>query len=804
MAETDDSRPAIARWKKGVAAVVAALPCAAMAVMVWQYRWISDDGFINLRIVENLADGWGPVYNIVERVEAYTSTLWLGLLAVGRLLGLASEYVAVGLGLAATVAGMACAIRAAAELRAGDSPVLDALVERRALPLGAAVYATLPVAWTYGTSGLDVGLSVFWLGFSYWASVHVVLRQGRSARRSTWYAFAALLGLGPLVRPELGLFTVAMTPPVLRSFLTHRSGDDRWFGAVLEFGAAMGALPVGYEIFRAGYFAALVPNTAIAKAAFKSRWQQGAYYAEYFFELYRLYLPLGFALAFWFRDVGERVRRTAWTEAMLSAAPVLAGGAYCLYVVKIGGGFMYGRLFLPGFFSLIMPVAVVSLNPGGTADGVSLERAFGAVVVAVWMVVCAGFLRMPAENQHGIGDERRWYSDQAGVEQPVKAEDYRAMYFHRDGRQLRELAAERCPGGQLPPPSAGSAAECEGFVYIDSLPRAEFGQFYPPRERYPLLDRYQRRGIVMVAVRTGIGLRGYVPGPRVHLVDRVGLADPFAARLALEHRGRPGHEKGLPAPWVVGRFSPMTAGEDPRISAARRALKCSPLRDLRRAVEAPMSPGRFLRNIVGAFRFHDLRIPSSPWKAEQRFCDREPFHEQMAGGDGGMFHRARCPVGWGLARLRVHQTAPGDPFVWYGGRCRRLERVDGRIVARGKAVEAPALGGDAGGTTHQLSCPEGEVVVGLRGGADAFVRRLEPVCATARVDDGEVAIEGRHVASGVGEGGDSFDLSCPAGEIAVGTVARTGGKVDAIGISCADPIEKMRAIEGLPEVGQRQ
>jgi hypothetical protein len=52
----------------------------------WAVGYISDDGFIAFRYVENLTAGQGLVYNVGERVEGYSNFLWLMLLAVFRLL----------------------------------------------------------------------------------------------------------------------------------------------------------------------------------------------------------------------------------------------------------------------------------------------------------------------------------------------------------------------------------------------------------------------------------------------------------------------------------------------------------------------------------------------------------------------------------------------------------------------------------------------------------------------------------------------------------------------------------------------
>jgi len=58
-------------------------------VVLTRHHWqqICDDAFIPFRYANNLAAGLGPVWNRGERVEGYSSPLWLGLLVLGRLAG---------------------------------------------------------------------------------------------------------------------------------------------------------------------------------------------------------------------------------------------------------------------------------------------------------------------------------------------------------------------------------------------------------------------------------------------------------------------------------------------------------------------------------------------------------------------------------------------------------------------------------------------------------------------------------------------------------------------------------------------
>src|SRR5262245_39794815 len=73
---------------RGASTALLLLPPFLLAWLGWRQRWVSEDAFILLRVVQNLLSGQGPVWNIHERVEAYTSPLWVGVLtAVTAALG---------------------------------------------------------------------------------------------------------------------------------------------------------------------------------------------------------------------------------------------------------------------------------------------------------------------------------------------------------------------------------------------------------------------------------------------------------------------------------------------------------------------------------------------------------------------------------------------------------------------------------------------------------------------------------------------------------------------------------------------
>ncbi|MDG4860007.1 hypothetical protein P8605_17915, partial [Streptomyces sp. T-3] len=57
-----------------------------------------------------------------------------------------------------------------------------------------------------------------------------------------------------------------------------------------------------------------------------------------------------------------------------------------------------------------------------------------------------------------------------------------------------------------------------------------------------------------------------------------------------------------------------------RVEAARRALNCGPLAELRTATTAPLTTDRFLSNLTGAWERTAFRFPNDAAEAERELC----------------------------------------------------------------------------------------------------------------------------------------------------------------------------------------
>jgi arabinofuranosyltransferase len=532
---------------------------------------MSDDGYIHLRVVKQLLAGHGPVFNVGERVEASTSPLWVFILAVADVVTpVRLEWIAVLLGLGLTLAGVTAAVVGARGLnrtRQGVGVVV---------PAGLLLLAIYPPNWVYATSGLEGGLALGWLGLCF----VLLVRWTRQGQRPP-AALAVAIGLGPLIRPDLGVFTLLF----LLTLIVGSWGRTSTREQVRTVALALAA-PLLYELFRLGYYGSPVPNPAIAKEAARARWDSGWGYLHRALNDYWIWFPL-IVIAFgaYVPLLRRLTRQTDRRAALVAAAFGFGGIVHALYVVRVGGDFMHARLLLPSLFAVAAPVAVVPLD----------RRYLLALLVVPWALVALFFLPSPTDTRHFFFTAKP---------RPVTVEDFN---WGRKG--------------------LASFYKGHGVYYNATL--------------LPARPAAGRDGSV---VSYGIGISSYALGTNVYVLDALGLADPFTARLQLRVRGYPGHEKPLPAPWVVARLTspgssvddkvfrgglgwgivpiddPRGVAFDVRVDDARAALECSALVDLRRSYTAPLTLGRFIDNVVHALGRSRLRIPPEPSVARARLC----------------------------------------------------------------------------------------------------------------------------------------------------------------------------------------
>lgn len=583
---------------------VAVVPPALLAERSWARRWVSDDGFIYLRIVSQVRAGHGPVFNGGERVEAATSPVWVAFLSVADLLTpVRLEWIAIGLGMCLAVAGVALAI-------AGSTALVRTREPRGALvPAGALVFVCLSAAWDFSSAGLEGGLVFAWIG-----ACCVLLARWAASEAPALARMAVVCGIGPVLRPDLALMAACFLGALMLG-----AGRVGWHSR-LRTGAAWASVPGSYQVFRMGYYGALVPNTAHAKEAGTTSWGQGGAYMVDLVGTYWLWLPLLALFAGAIISARTGSTRSAGRVRIVVGSFMLAGFSHALFVVGVGGDYMHGRLLLPSLLAVVAPLSVMPLDKA---------HASAVAVLTVWATVSVAALR-PAPGDDAafrkmVWDDRGYAVATTGVEHPTRA-DQRVDW---------------------PEASRG----LEPALYVWTRVATVDGR------RVETIE-----GVRLPAVfASSVGAIGYLAGPDAHVIDALGLGDVFTARLELTGRGYPGHEKPLPVHYAVARLVAPTASYDARdfttpllnewrrwmgppggvdleeitawldrrdarvpleerVEAARHLLRCDGLRDLLAPSRDRLTAGRFLGNLVDSVRFHSARIPWDPDEAVRQLC----------------------------------------------------------------------------------------------------------------------------------------------------------------------------------------
>ena len=566
-------------------------------------RWMSDDGLIVLRTVRNILAGNGPVFNIGERVEANTSTLWQYLIvAFSWVPGMRLEDVAMWLALIFTVIAAVVGTIAAGRLWG----------QHMVLPFGIIIYLALPPARDFATSGLEWGLSLAWL--AVWFALLVRWAED-SERTSALYWLAFWAGLSWLVRPELALY--GGLTGVLLLALNRRNW--RRIGGIL---AAALPLPAAYEIFRMGYYGLLTPHTAVAKSASESAWRTGAVYVWDTMRPYGLWLPLIVAFGFgaWF------VYQRAGKQALVAILAFGCGALHLIYVVKVGGDFMHGRMVLLPLFAMLLPVMAVPLT---VVTGVATT---GLVIWAGLVIQRSHDLGFDPFDKNPITltivDEREFWTAvllRESGNPPRYAEDFLASDMMTNWTNVW--------GKALIDDSRTAALS---LILVQEDPNVFQ---WEPRARMTGEDAQTDLGqMPITAYHVNLGMTGMNASLDARVLDSVGLTTPLAARQPREPGGRIGHDKHLPLHWQMADTG-VDVEELPEyvdkqlVRQARAALRTPEINELLATYREPMSAKRFVKNMGWALtKGRTMEVNDNP----DVYLDPDTLTRIAAGEDVGL------------------------------------------------------------------------------------------------------------------------------------------------------------------------
>lgn len=287
---------------------------------------IVDDTYIFLRYARNVLEGAGPVFNDGQRVEGFTSPLWLLVLTGVLQLGFDPPRTAV---IASAIAGL---VALAVLLRAAAPRPLEGT-------LAAAFLASNPSFAFWAWTGMDTALVALLLLLVV-VSFERDIRTGRAGvGTGLFLAGAALARLDAL-----------WLVPILMLLRARRAPPGRWVMALLAPSAiALAAL----LLLRHAYYGAWLPNTFAAKMGVPP----GALAAKglgYLALATLTYAPLLLVLLY--------LARRRLTDAATSLVVPFACAAWLLAYVLVAGGDHFAL-----FRFLVPSIAIAAIGIGRLA-----------------------------------------------------------------------------------------------------------------------------------------------------------------------------------------------------------------------------------------------------------------------------------------------------------------------------------------------------------------------------------------------------------------------------------------------------
>lgn len=353
-------------------------------IMLIRTAWIGDDAAITMRTVLNFINGYGPTFNIDERVQAYTHPLWFLLISAFSLIFGNPFYVTLVLSIVASVLVFWLLLSQATNFYAGLLATMILLLSKAYIDFSA--------------SGLENPLSHLLMISS------IILGYKAIQEEHPYQKIICLLlcSMQYLSRPDLLILIGPLSLVVF--FKTCRSTKIRIQAIVIA------SLPIVlWTAFSLLYYGFPFPNTAYAKLgtgiSLEESTEQGIIYLIDSMARDPITLPMiGLGMV-----IGLR-------SSSVGVSLALGCLLYLVYIVRIGGDFMSGRF-------LTAPLLVSSILFSRSTFAVPQIKIMAIVAVVLGAAnINANFLSgraYPGETpnipRNGIADERAFYFQGRGL-----------------------------------------------------------------------------------------------------------------------------------------------------------------------------------------------------------------------------------------------------------------------------------------------------------------------------------------------------------------------------------------------------
>ncbi len=348
--------------------------------------WLTDDCFVSLRYAENWINGHGLVYNPGEYVEGYTNFLWTVMIAALQWLGFDPLQASTHLGLLPYLL--------LALLLAYLSWSRHQTQGTHFIPLAAIYLLVAEDMQIWASGGLETML------FTFLATASLVSTRKQQPSITTLLGSGVLCAFLVLTRMD-GLLLVGVC--VLSFWLPNQtqSYSVRIKNIMIFMIPVVSTLCV-WLIFKVNYYGEIFPTPFYSKSVMHPYYSQGVTYLLLFLKKNWIIgacaclLPL----TAWLLKLNLKSYQRDITILLLGAC------IYSLYVVHVGGDFMFARRFIP-----VVPLLLIISEIYITQIKDVRHAALTSVTIIAGAVATISVYQAPREEINGIVEENTFYTD---------------------------------------------------------------------------------------------------------------------------------------------------------------------------------------------------------------------------------------------------------------------------------------------------------------------------------------------------------------------------------------------------------
>jgi len=419
---------------------------AGLWIHARSYDFFADDAFITLRYGRMLWEHGEPVYNLGQRVEGYTSPLWMVFAAIAHGLG-DPVRVMQGFGGVGAVLWLIGLARLWWQLEPQAS-------QGAALVLVGTALSCPIAAWTMG--GLETPLFGALLTWSIAEAAHLASRAP-SLRHAL--VTAMLLTLTTLARPK-----VPSSPPSVITLLLVLRFDRPHLRQTAVVGGVYALLTGTHVLWRYGYYGYWLPNTYYLKSSGESAALMKRGWAYVVLAGQELGWPLVFLFALglllpWLHTYPKE-------HPHIHAKRLILWSSFALwlcfvpYIIRIGGDF----LDLYRFFAPLLPLGFVLVAAAMHTTAAKLRLPWQALLALTTVL-----LGLHGFNQWKLKERAQSITEPARIAHGIEALGWTRLYALRWAAMGRWVASFAKPDDWMAVGAAGAMPYFAGISNLDTF-----------------------------------------------------------------------------------------------------------------------------------------------------------------------------------------------------------------------------------------------------------------------------------------------------------------------------------------------